>query len=155
GPERPIIRRLGPDVAYARLPTMTPANYAHVAQDRPSWPQPTGREKALVVDLRGNGGNAANLGFDVLRDWVPRSMLPSAEPIAMEVTTSCLTAPLTWGRDRPLVAAGPPSPRSSLGWLQRELDALAAPSPDGCPRGTRVLPAREPTYRRHHLQADA
>jgi C-terminal processing protease CtpA/Prc len=133
---------------------MLPANYASVDLDRPAWPKPTGREHALVVDLRGNGGYSLELGLDVLRDWVPRARVPTKNLWATEVTTSCLTAPLIWTRDLDLVGDEPWA-KWKLGWLQRELDALAAPTPPGCPRSVRRSAATAPGYGAHHPREGA
>jgi hypothetical protein len=147
--ERPTIRSLSPDVTYVRLPDMTPAVYTHVEEDRPSWPRPTGAEKALIVDLRGNGGYSAGLGLDVLRDWVPRSQLPPADAIGARVGTSCLAAALTWNRDRRVMTANA-SERTHAA-LQRELDALGLEPTEGCPRETRETTGGV-QYRAHHLR---
>ena len=150
--ERPTIRKLSADVAYVRLPTMTLRNYAHVDEDRPRWPKPTGTEKALIVDLRGNSGNAQDLGLYVLRDWVPRDRLPKGEPIGMKLGTSCLFAPLKWGADD-----GSGSTKlvgDERAEVQRRLDALFEPSPPDCPRTVRVTPALL-RYRDHRLDEHA
>jgi hypothetical protein len=154
GVERPTIRLLSPEVAYARLLTMTAANYARVEQDRQAWPRPTGRERALVVDLRGNFGNASQLGLYALRDWVPPARLPAKDPLTIEVTASCLTAPLAWERDRSFLDGAPPD-ASTRAWLQGELDALGAPAPPGCPRVVHASHAAGPGYRAHRLQERA
>jgi hypothetical protein len=147
GRERPVIRALSAEVALARLPTMVPSAYAHVDEDRSKWPRP-GAEKALVVDLRGNGGYSAALGLDVLRDWIPRERLPAYDAIIARVGTSCLAAPLGWGRDRQVLHP-PISDRTRAG-IQRELDALALETPPGCPRDVRETEGTV-RYREHRL----
>jgi len=146
---RPTIRLLSPDVAYARLPTMTPSVYTHVEQDRPAWPRPTGHERALVVDLRGNEGYSANLGLDVLRDWVPRSKLPPLEAIGATRGSSCLSAPLTWGRDRQMLATSLPDRMHTS--LQRELESLGLEAAEDCPRSVSTTKGKV-MYREHHLR---
>jgi C-terminal processing protease CtpA/Prc len=147
---RPEVRRLTPEIAYARVPEMNPGVYAHVDKDRPSWPKPTGHERALIIDLRGNGGGDAGFGQSVIADWVDVKRLPEFEQFSMHLGTSCLYAPLKWGFLRMFLGMGAHDADSRAN-LQEMLDRISQPSPPDCPRQVQVSSGKV-AFRDHRMQ---
>jgi hypothetical protein len=152
GSSKPEVRLLDPEVAYIRLPTLNPSNYAKVAKDRQHWPRPTGEEKLLIVDLRDNGGGAYGLGLDVLHDWVPMKWLPPAEGVSMNINASCLYPALKWGFDDVFLRGlKPPLDDETKRWLQADLDRVLKPTNDDCRRQMRRTDGKW-SYRDHHVK---
>jgi len=151
----PEVKLLSDGVAYARIPTMVPSGYQKIDEWRASWPKPTGKEKALVVDLRDNGGGEAGFGYQVLQGWVDRGRVVPVDKLKMTVTTSCLYAPLKWGFMNVFTTGlKPPIPEDDRKDLQESLEALFAKSPEGCPRTVEEHGGAW-SYRDHHLQRGA
>jgi hypothetical protein len=130
--EVPTLIKVREDVAYLRLPTFTKVNTEKIRQTMPSWPKPTGKERALIVDLRMNGGGDA--AVDAVSGWVDQKDLQASSEFPQRIGASCLYTALRWGytvkSSRKLT---PPISEEMRQELQSELDGLFAPSEPECP----------------------
>lgn len=148
----PEVRRLSPEVVYARLPSMNPSTYSGLQEKRATWPQPNGQERVLVVDLRGNGGGSADLGWQVLQGWVDPARVMPLEKHGRSVGKSCLYPALRWNFMSVFMAGvQPPLEEQDRKELQDSLDALLEPAPEGCPRETTETPAQW-TWKQHEVR---
>lgn len=140
GTDRPTLRHLNEQVAYLRLPTFSKANGEIVRKEMGSWEKPTGRETALVIDLRSNdGGDAA---FNALAGWISFDALKEAVAFTKRQGDSCLYPALRWGYGM-MSSTGLTSLTPELrGGLQSGLDDLLKPSPPACPASFVSLSAR-------------
>jgi C-terminal processing protease CtpA/Prc len=93
--DRPALRHAGDTIAVLRLPTFSKQNGEIVVRERASWDRPTGKEKALVVDLRGNGGGDA--AFGALEGWIAKDDLERIQSFGRRKGASCLYPALRWG----------------------------------------------------------
>jgi hypothetical protein len=134
---KPGAVRLTPSVDYVRLPTFMPANLQLVAKGRASWPRPTSETRALIVDLRDNGGGNAPL--DALDGWLGAGRLRF--DFQRRASVSCVWDAMQWNESAFWSAdvheALTPELRQEY---QKELDAVYAPSVAGCPRDDRDQP---------------
>ncbi|MFT3840742.1 MAG: S41 family peptidase [Myxococcaceae bacterium] len=137
---RPEVKRLDESTVWFKIPSMNPSVYADLEQRRAGWPKPDGKERTLIVDLRGNGGGSDEYGFEVLKGFV------AAPPDGMKkfhrtLVKSCLYPALRWNFGQmfnPGVHA-PLEPDELKEW-QEDVDALFAESPEGCPRVNEETP---------------
>jgi C-terminal processing protease CtpA/Prc len=93
--DRPALKHLDEDVAVLRLPTFSKQNGEIFLREHDRWDRPTGKEKALVVDLRGNGGGDAVFG--ALAGWVGADELGRITSFEQRTGASCLYPALRWG----------------------------------------------------------
>lgn len=134
---KPGAVRLTPEVDYVRLPTFMPANLQLVAKGRPSWPRPTSETRALIVDLRDNGGGNAPL--DALDGWIGAGRLHF--DFQRRVGVSCVWDAMQWNESAFWSAdVHEPLTPALHQEYQKELDAVYAPSRAGCPREDRDEP---------------
>jgi hypothetical protein len=130
--DAPTLLRVREDVAYLRLPTFTKVNTEKITQAMPTWPKPTGKEKALIVDLRMNGGGDA--AVEALEGWVDSQDIKASSEFSKRLGASCLYTALRWGytakSSRKLT---PPLSEGMRQQLQADLDSLFSPSEPGCP----------------------
>ena len=131
------VRRLSPSAIYMRLPSMVSSNYRDL--DRSAWPSPTGQERLLIVDVRGNGGGSAALGWTLLKDWVDQERVPPFEAMGTTLSESCLYPALKWNFTTFMGGARSLTDEDRA-WMQPMLDALFAPADPDCPRSDRVHP---------------
>jgi C-terminal processing protease CtpA/Prc len=98
----------------------------------PSWPKPSGKEKALIVDLRMNGGGDA--AVEAVNGWVDPKDLEASTEFSQRVGASCLYPALRWGytvkSSRKLT---PPISEEMRQQLQENLGEVFAPSEPECP----------------------
>jgi C-terminal processing protease CtpA/Prc len=130
--DRPHLTHIEGEIAYLRLPTFTKANSEIIAKEMASWDKKSGRETALIVDLRGNdGGDAA---FDTLEGWVDTKELGANRPFTKRAATSCLYPAFRWGYSS-YSSTGLQAPLSSgmKGELQWGLDELFKKDDANCP----------------------
>ncbi len=123
------VRRLPGGVLYVRLPTFARGNYQDLDARARGWPAASDGDRALLFDLRGNGGGGSQLAWPVLDRYLDRKRLPSLEAMRVTVAKSCLYPALRWNLWN----------HDGEAW-QPGLDALFAPAPEGCPRRLEVSP---------------
>lgn len=128
----PFLRHLTPEVAYLRLPSFTKASAEVIERERSSWDNPTGKERALIVDLRGNeGGDAA---FQTLAGWIALDELKDNLGFDKSTGASCLYPALRWGYSS-ISSFGlePPLTDAMRTRMQSEFDALFTKDDPSCP----------------------
>jgi C-terminal processing protease CtpA/Prc len=142
--DRPFLRHVSEAIGYLRLPTFSKDNSEIIDRERAGWEKPNGKEKVLIIDLRGNdGGDAA---FDALDGWVSSQDLKSLSKGNRRVGNSCLYPPLRWGYTSMSSAnLKPPLTASMQGELQGALDALFSKDDPACP-----AQFREERAKRHY-----
>lgn len=98
-----------------------------------SLPESAGKERALIVDLRFNGGGDGPTAYPVLGRWVDEARLQTVEMKRIE-KSSCLVEALGWGYTQ-LTMEGmtPPISEELRTDVQRQLDGLFAAPEEGCP----------------------
>lgn len=130
--DRPALRHLGSEIAYLRLPTFSKTNAETILRERSSWDKPNGRERALIVNLRGNDGGDAM--FPALEGWVSKEDIVASARFDRRVGASCLYPALRWGYTSAssfgLASPLEPAMRDEL---QSSLDALAGDDDPRCP----------------------
>jgi hypothetical protein len=97
-------RRLSPEVAYLRIPTLSYTLAQQALQHREWLPADGFTAKNLVVDLRGNLGGAADIVSTVLnqlKGWREQKQRIS---FSLSSKESCLTDSLQWGHVQYLLA---------------------------------------------------
>jgi hypothetical protein len=127
----PVYETIGDGIAYLRMPTFTDANN-EALRVALSKAQGLGKERVLVLDLRGNdGGNAP---ADMLTNWFAESAIEqAAAPATQFGTNSCFRTALFFGLQQQLAAGlKPPVSPALQQQLQPLVDAIAAPAPSGC-----------------------
>jgi Peptidase family S41 len=129
--DRPHLRHLTPELAYLRLPAFTKENTEIIERERSRWDRPSGKERVLIVDLRGNeGGDAA---FSALDGWVDPGELEAASDFNQRSGASCLYHPLRWGyTSASSTDLRPPLTPLMRGELQSSLDVLFAADDTTC-----------------------
>ncbi len=131
--DRPTMRHLSKDVAYLRLPTFSKSNGQIIERERKGWDKPTGKERALIVDLRGNDGGDAVL--DAVWPWVSEEDLSAAMPMTKRTPKSCLYEALRWGYGN--ISSGnlkPPLTDGMRGRLQAAVETVFASDEASCKR---------------------
>ncbi|HVH45160.1 MAG TPA: S41 family peptidase, partial [Labilithrix sp.] len=130
--DRPIAKHLTEAVALVRLPTFSKANGEIIARESTSWERPTGKERAVIVDLRGNdGGDAA---FGALTGWLSDDDLASIVGVERRLGASCLYPPLRWGYTNvSSFSLEPPLTSGMRSMLDSALAELAKPDDPACP----------------------
>jgi hypothetical protein len=127
----PVYQSIDDGIAYVRMPTFTDAN-DDALRAALSKAQGLGKERVVVLDLRGNdGGNAP---ADVLTNWFAESAIEQASASATQYgTNSCFRTALFFGLQQQLLGGvkAPVSPQLQQA-LQSLVDAIAAPSTNGC-----------------------
>ncbi|MGA2217648.1 MAG: S41 family peptidase, partial [Terracidiphilus sp.] len=134
-PDPVRIERLGDGVVYARLPSFYWKNYDSAS--RQGWAQRQPADRVLIVDLRDNEGGDGTYGTAALEGWIDENRLKGFQDFGSQLGNSCLLPALTWNR---AVLDSPTIRPSQLKFLQLQLDRMAQPYPDGCPRSVNVIP---------------
>lgn len=128
--QKPVYESWGDGIAYLRMPTFTDAN-DDALRAALSKAQGLGKERVLIMDLRGNdGGNAPT---DVLTNWYAESAIEqAAEQSTQYGTQSCFRTALFFGLQQQLSAdLKPPASAGLTQFLQQIVDALQQP-PASC-----------------------
>lgn len=147
----PSYRKISAAIAYLRLPTFSKQNGELLRELLPTLPASAGHEKLLIVDLRGNEGGDAPMGS--LARWLDPMALRPAIRFNRRQPKSCLYDALSWGYTQ-VTSQDLKSPLSDplRRLLQKQLDELYAPSPEGCP--ARIEEEHTAwNYRRHRFPA--
>lgn len=124
---KPVYESWGQGVAYLRMPTFTDANNDALRAALVKA-QGLGKERVLIMDLRGNdGGNAPT---DVLTNWFAESAIElAAEQSTQYGTQSCFRTALFFGLQQQLSAGlKPPSSPQLTQFLQQIVDTLKTPA---------------------------
>jgi hypothetical protein len=124
--DTPTYQSLGDGIAYVRMPTFNDANDAALRSIL-AGAKGIGKERAVVIDLRGNqGGNAPT---DVLTNWAALSAIENASALKQYRTDSCFTHALSFGLQQQLVhGIKAPVDASTRQFLQQIVDTLKGPS---------------------------
>jgi hypothetical protein len=125
--------KLANRIAYCRIPTLSGDLIEAASQCKPTLDRPEDLD-AIVIDLRGNKGGAAELVLDILRPFLPFRQR-QAKPISVRVKESLLTAAITWGAAQAIIAGRTGVLTEPMRtFIQRELDKLISKSrPPGKP----------------------
>jgi len=128
----PSYRKVSDTIGYLRLPTFSKQNGELLRKLLPTLPASAGHEKLLIVDLRGNDGGDAPMGS--LARWLDPAALRPAIKFNRRQLKSCLYDALSWGYTQ-ITSQGlkPPISDQLRGIMQKQLDGLFSPSPEGCP----------------------
>jgi hypothetical protein len=124
--EKPVYESWGDGIAYLRMPTFTDANN-DALRAALGKAEGLGKERVLVLDLRGNdGGNAPT---DVLTNWFAESAIELAGAQSTQYgTQSCFRTALFFGLQQQLSAGlKPPASPQLTQFLQQIVDTLKAP----------------------------
>lgn len=129
---RPSYRMLDENIGYLRLATFTKPNNELLRALLASLPESAGREKLLVIDLRQNGGGDSMVGS--LDRWIDVAALRPALHWNRRLPQSCVYDALRWGYTQiTSKSLQPPISDALRRTLQRQLDHLFEPTPEGCP----------------------
>jgi hypothetical protein len=123
--QTPSYETIADGIAYVRMPSFTDANNDALRTALSKAPG-LGKERAVVIDLRGNdGGNAPS---DVLNNWAAESAIEQAGDIEQYGTQSCFATALSFGLQQQLMASlKPPANANVSRFLQGVVDQLKAP----------------------------
>ncbi|KFE69651.1 S41 family peptidase [Hyalangium minutum] len=150
--DKPEVRRLSPEAVYARIPGMYPELYQGIEQKRATWPQPTGQERVLIVDLRGNSGGSSDYGWQVLQGWVDPQRAVTMERLGHTLSASCFYASLKWNFSSVFMGGlQPPLDEADHKDLQEGIELLEASYPEECPREDTETPPQW-TWKDHQFQ---
>jgi len=122
---RPSYENAGNAIAYVRMPTFTDANDDALTDLFSKTPN-IGKERAVILDLRGNeGGNAPTT---LLNTWFAESAIESAADQTQIGTQSCFRTALIFNLQQQLASTlkAPVSARVTQ-YLQGLVDMLSAP----------------------------
>lgn len=145
--EKPVYESWGDGIAYLRMPTFTDANN-DALRAALGKAEGLGKERVLVLDLRGNdGGNAPT---DVLTNWFAESAIEQAGAQSTQYgTQSCFRTALFFGLQQQLSAGlKPPSSPQLTQFLQQIVDTLQTPVPCAVER---TVERGDRSLRDHHL----
>lgn len=128
----PSYRMLSGDIGYLRLPTFSKENGELLRKLVAALPESAGREKVLIVDMRGNEGGdepVASLGR-----WLDAASARKVmQGFGRRMPQSCVYTALRWGYEQyTMKDVKPPLTDRLRGTLQAQLDELIAPA-EGCP----------------------
>jgi hypothetical protein len=130
--DEPSFRVLSPTVSYLRLPTFSKENGERLRKLLPALPDSAGKEQLLIADLRGNDGGDAPI--DELSRWIDAETIRKVVPFTRHLAQSCVSRALRWGYTQTtMLSMRPPVSDALRQELQAEVNALAEPSPPGCP----------------------
>lgn len=125
--QRPVYESWGDGIAYLRMPTFSDANNTALRTALTNA-QGLGKERILILDLRGNdGGNAPT---DLLTNWFAESAIEQAAQQSTQYgSDSCFHTALLFGLQQQLSSGlKPPSTPQLTQFLQQIVDTLKAPS---------------------------
>jgi len=153
-PDAPSYRMLSGEIGYLRLPSFSKENGELLRKLAAGLPESAGREKVLVVDMRGNDGGDQPLAQ--LARWIDMERVRSViRGIGGYRPQSCLYTALRWGYQQyTSQALEPPISDGLRKNLQTGLDGLFAPTPPGCPVDVHETKAGW-GYREHRLTTEA
>ena len=130
--DAPSFRVMSPTISYLRLPTFSKENGELLRKLMSGVPDSAGKEKMLIVDLRGNDGGDAPL--DELSRWIDGDTLRRATPFTSHQAQSCVATALRWGYTQTtMLSIQPPISEALRKSLQTQVDGLAETVSDGCP----------------------
>lgn len=144
----PSYREISENIGYLRLPTFSKPNNELLRKLLPSLPPSAGREKLLIIDMRGNGGGDAPIGE--LAQWIDLDSVRPAMLFSRVLLKSCVYDALRWGYTQfTSQSLKPPLSLELRTSLQQQMDALLQPDPVGCPAMGDGVRSRW-DYRRHN-----
>ncbi len=152
-PDEPSYRALSGEIAYLRLPTFSKENGELLRKLVAGLPESAGHEKVLIVDMRSNDGGDEPIA--ALTRWLDiASVRKVMQGIGRTMPQSCLYKALRWGYEQNSAQGlQPPVSDALRNNLQKELDGLFAPEPDGCPVSIQEAKAAW-GYREHHITTE-
>src|SRR5579884_381013 len=123
--QQPSYETLGDGIAYVRM-----ANFSDAGDDQLrsvlSKASGLGKERLVVLDLRGNGGGSAPV--DVLNNWAAQSAIDRASSFDSYETESCFVTALRFNLQMHLMRGlKAPLPAPELQFLQQSVNELAQP----------------------------
>jgi len=128
----PSYRMLDETIGYLRLPTFTKPNNERLRQLLGQLPESAGREKLLIVDLRQNGGGDS--AIEAMARWLDFAAVRPVVKFNRHQPKSCVYDALRWGYTQiSSQSLQPPLSDTLRGNLQKQLDDLFQPAPEGCP----------------------
>jgi hypothetical protein len=105
----------------------------HIGYLRPGnevLPEGAGKEKAIIIDLRGNDGSFNPR--EAFAPWAEVLSLTTSMRFSALSRHSCISPALHWGAAQQANTTTPVSD-TVRAWLQGQVDTLMRGSPDGCP----------------------
>jgi len=149
----PSFRVVSPEISYLRLPTFTKANGELLRKLAPTLEKSAGKERLLIVDLRGNGGGDAPL--NTLAYWIQPRAIEQRLHLAQKLRQSCLYTALRWGyQEVSIMRLQPPISDALRNQLQNQVQGLSDPAPADCPATLREEKS-EWNYAQHKMPAKA
>ena len=131
GEDAPSFRVMSPTISYLRLPTFSKQNGELLRKLMAGVPESAGKEKLLIVDLRGNDGGDAPV--DELSRWIGEDTLRKVFPFTRHSAQSCVERALHWGYTQTtMLQVQPPISDVLRKSLQAQVDGLAESVADGC-----------------------
>jgi hypothetical protein len=123
---KPSYEELADGIAYVRLPTFTDQNDDSIT-DLFSKAANIGKERVVLLDLRGNqGGNAP---ISILNTWFAESAIEDARDQSQISTQSCFRTALVFNLQQQLASSlKPPASTGVTRYLQDLADMLSSPS---------------------------
>jgi hypothetical protein len=129
--DEPTFRVMSPAISYLRLPTFSKENGERLRKLLPGLPESAGKEKLLIVDLRGNDGGDAPV--EELSRWLDAGTLHKALPFTSHLAQSCVSNALRWGYTQTtMLSMRPPISDVLRQTLQAQVNGLAEAPPSGC-----------------------
>ncbi|HEY4360825.1 MAG TPA: S41 family peptidase [Bryobacteraceae bacterium] len=129
--DAPSFRVMSPEISYLRLPTFSKQNGELLRKLMAGVPESAGKEKLLIVDLRGNDGGDAPL--EELSRWIDEETLRRASSFTRRLAQSCVATALHWGYTQAtMMPVQPPISDTLRRSLQTQVDGLAGTVADGC-----------------------
>ncbi|HET9097755.1 MAG TPA: S41 family peptidase [Candidatus Baltobacteraceae bacterium] len=150
--QTPVYQTWQDGISYVRMPTFTGANNDALRKAL-SGAADLGKERLVILDLRGNGGG--NAPSDVLTNWFAESALEIAGSTPQISSSSCFTTALSFGLQQQLIGGlKPPVSQGLQQALQQIVDTLQGSATPGCevqPQDTRG----DRDMRDHHFDVRA
>jgi hypothetical protein len=129
--DAPSFRVMSSGVSYLRLPTFSKENGELLRRLMAALPDSAGKEKVLIVDLRGNAGGDAPM--QELSRWIDEDTVRKVVPLNRELADSCVSRALRWGYTQTtMLSMRPPIPDALRQKLQDNAAALDAIQLGGC-----------------------
>lgn len=123
--EKPSYTDLGDGIALIRMPTFSDANDVALSDVLSKAPG-IGRERAVIFDLRGNGGG--NAPTDLLNTWFAQSNIENAADLTQSGTQSCFRTALFFGLQQQLAHGLKAGETQYSQAMQAIADTLKGPS---------------------------
>jgi Peptidase family S41 len=123
---KPAYESLGDGISYVRMPTFSDANDDALTDLFSKTPN-IGKERVVILDLRGNeGGNAP---LTLLNTWFAESAIERAGELTQIGTQSCFRTALYFGLEQQLASTlKPPASARLSQFLQSIVDTLSTPA---------------------------